>query len=54
MDCIHCFGGRNPSDGAVNVFLEEVATVIGDVEEKPCCSCADEVEAVTASELFGE
>lgn len=54
VDCVHCLGGGNPSYGAVYVFLEEVAAVIGDVEEEPCRGCADEVEAVTASEFFGE
>lgn len=54
VDRAHCLGGGDPSDGAVDVFLEEVAAVIGDVEEEPGGGCADEVEAVTASEFFGE
>lgn len=54
MYCVHCFGGGNPSDCSVDVFLEEIAAVIGDVEEEPCGGCAEEVEAVTASEFGGE
>lgn len=54
MDRVHCLGGGDPSYGAVDVFLEEVAAVVGNVEEEPCGGCADEVEAVTASEFFGE
>lgn len=54
MDRVHGFGGGNPSDCAVNVFLEEVAAVISDVEEEPCRGGSDEVETVTASEFAGE
>ena len=54
VDGVHCLGRGDPSYGAVDVFLEEVAAVVGNVEEEPCGGCADEVEAVTASEFFGE